>query len=625
MRSLQYIIFFLFFPVSLHATHVKSTQMYYTYIGSGVYDFTVHAYTECNTNAESVVPSLKVYDQDGVQFGSTTFLSYSDTAFFTIKKEDNCLDSVLFEECFKKVTFNFQLRGLDETGSYEVVLRECNRELVNNISPSVSSYCVINKTFVSARDNQGNLNSCPLIDNVPNPFICVGEEFKLNLKTIDPDGDSLVYSLCEVFVGKDDIASYNQGYSATAPLGDQNTFTIDSESGIITAFTTEAGAYIVGVCIDEYRNGQWINTVKQDLKFITLPDCPEFSAGMPIGGINYGMHCGSSVRFENFSNGGNKYYWDFGVDSLTSDVSTDFQPTFQYPESGIYEVTFIVKDSVYNCSDTFIGDIEIRTPNTSFLEDITCLSRPVKFTNNSTTSDGGDVSLIEYYFGDGDYEQTSNVNEVIQHKYLDGGNWTVTMVAHDPNGCGTDTLRKVIVIPSTAIAEFSLSPEKVALPGELVTIINESKNYDRLEWNFGDGYSYDGELTKLPSEVPSGDHVFTLVAYDVNDPSCNDFDTVIYSISNSALDIPTSFTPNNDGINDVLSFIAIDVANFHFVIYDRWGEKMYETTDINATGWDGTYKGKVMPTGAYAFQASAINEDTGEALETKKGTILLIR
>lgn len=611
--------------MSIWATHIKSTQIYYTYLGGGSYEFTVHAYIECNGwNAEQIAPSFDISNSSGINIYSD-ILTFTDSSELLIKKRDNCTGLVLFSECFKQVNFKFTVNGLTDPAGYVASVYNCSREVLDNIVTDGLTECAYNPIVVSPQDASGNFNSAPPLDNVPNPFICIGDTFNLMLGSIDPDGDSLAYRLCEVYIENSVPATYNPGYSASQPLGQNNDFTIDEQTGLVTCIANELGTYVVGVCIDEFRDGQLINTTTQDLKFVTLQDCPTFTAGSPVSGLDYGTNCGNEVTFQNASKGGNAYLWDFGINGVSSDISTEYEPTFSYPKEGDYTVTFMVFDTILGCSDTFVADINIETPTSNFTFDVSCLNDPVVFNDSSEGAYGGSVSLREYYFGDGDYEQSSNINEVISHKYDQADNWKVTMISHDANGCGTDTVSKTIVVPKTALAKFTLNPENVSPPGLDILINNESKYYSSLEWSFDGNIYTDETLDKVPVELPTGDYLFTLIAFDPNDPNCHGYDTVLYKISNSAFDIPTSFTPNGDGVNDVLSFIAIEVVDFYLVIYNRWGEKMYETTDINATGWDGTYKGKMMPTGAYTFEARATNEDTGVPFDTKKGTILLIR
>jgi gliding motility-associated-like protein len=85
---------------------------------------------------------------------------------------------------------------------------------------------------------------------------------------------------------------------------------------------------------------------------------------------------------------------------------------------------------------------------------------------------------------------------------------------------------------------------------------------------------------------------------------------------------PTGFTPNNDGLNDTFTVFGQFVTKFEMGIFNRWGEMMYTTEDIDGAGWDGTYKGTLMPEGTYVFKAT-ITDLTGKTFE-RSGAIFLI-
>lgn len=87
--------------------------------------------------------------------------------------------------------------------------------------------------------------------------------------------------------------------------------------------------------------------------------------------------------------------------------------------------------------------------------------------------------------------------------------------------------------------------------------------------------------------------------------------------------IPTAFTPNNDGLNDVFRPAVAGMKKFfYFMVYNRWGQLLFSTTQPN-TGWDGNFNGKKQPSGTYVFIVSAI--DYNDKPYTKKGTFVLIR
>ncbi|MGC4104525.1 T9SS type B sorting domain-containing protein [Ferruginibacter sp.] len=87
--------------------------------------------------------------------------------------------------------------------------------------------------------------------------------------------------------------------------------------------------------------------------------------------------------------------------------------------------------------------------------------------------------------------------------------------------------------------------------------------------------------------------------------------------------IPNAFTPNKDGKNDLfMPIMNADVKQYRFIIYDRWGRVVFETTTLNH-GWDGTLKNSPFNTGVFAWQCQYQLE--GEAPTSKRGTVLLLR
>ena len=86
--------------------------------------------------------------------------------------------------------------------------------------------------------------------------------------------------------------------------------------------------------------------------------------------------------------------------------------------------------------------------------------------------------------------------------------------------------------------------------------------------------------------------------------------------------VPNAFTPNNDGVNDVLYLRGICLESLSFMTFNRWGEKVFETAD-QKIGWDGTYKGEELNTGVFVFRLEGKTYE-GEAYELK-GNITLLR
>jgi gliding motility-associated-like protein len=90
----------------------------------------------------------------------------------------------------------------------------------------------------------------------------------------------------------------------------------------------------------------------------------------------------------------------------------------------------------------------------------------------------------------------------------------------------------------------------------------------------------------------------------------------------SLIGVPNAFSPNGDGVNDVVKVEGKGIVTLSFRIYNRWGEKVFETTD-QSIGWNGIYKGTLqeMEVYTYALEATLIN---GQTIPLK-GNITLLR
>ena len=99
--------------------------------------------------------------------------------------------------------------------------------------------------------------------------------------------------------------------------------------------------------------------------------------------------------------------------------------------------------------------------------------------------------------------------------------------------------------------------------------------------------------------------------------------TITVSIADSFLEMPNAFSPNGDGINDIYKAKANhkSIVEFHAYIFNRWGKKIFEWSDINS-GWDGTYHGKPVKDGAYYVLVKARGAD-GTAYNIKRDVNVL--
>ncbi|MBK6266027.1 gliding motility-associated C-terminal domain-containing protein [Marivirga sp. S37H4] len=88
-----------------------------------------------------------------------------------------------------------------------------------------------------------------------------------------------------------------------------------------------------------------------------------------------------------------------------------------------------------------------------------------------------------------------------------------------------------------------------------------------------------------------------------------------------SIEVPTAFTPNNDGLNDKFGAVAKGVKEYKLVIYNRYGEVVFNTNSLDHK-WDGTYNGKQVSTGGYMYEVIAKSHE-GEDLH-KSGKVVVI-
>jgi gliding motility-associated-like protein len=128
-----------------------------------------------------------------------------------------------------------------------------------------------------------------------------------------------------------------------------------------------------------------------------------------------------------------------------------------------------------------------------------------------------------------------------------------------------------------------------------------------------------------PYASPRATTIFTVTVTDAN--QCTNQDTVTIFVNEilcaePELFIPNAFSPDNDGNNDVFRLRGNTLSSMHLEIYDRWGEKIFETDDLLG-GWNGNYKGKEAEPGVYVYFLRAICYDQSEF--TKQGNVTLLR
>ncbi len=281
-----------------------------------------------------------------------------------------------------------------------------------------------------------------------------------------------------------------------------------------------------------------------------------------------------------------------GASYLWQDNSTN--QTLAINTSGTYWVEVDVNGCVK--SDTI--DITVQTITAEFDPQYTdgCVPLHVNFTDQSSLN-FGTVSSWVWDFGDGNI--ATNQNPV--NTFDIAGLYDVSLRVLSNFGCA-DTVIKQSNVEGYPQAEagFSHTPN-IGIAEETVQFTNLSENATGWQWDLGDG-TISIEENPIHIYQEAGTYTVTLIATNVH--GCND--TVTYSLTvgeQILLFVPNAFTPDNDDFNQEWTFSVsgIDIYDFSLVLYNRWGEIVWESYDPSA-GWDGTYNGDIVPNGVYIWK-----------------------
>ena len=206
------------------------------------------------------------------------------------------------------------------------------------------------------------------------------------------------------------------------------------------------------------------------------------------------------------------------------------------------------------------------------------------------------------------------------------GYYGVSLLVESAPGCADSvTYPNVIHVADFPHADFMFSPSEPE-NGEEVFFYNLStgENISNFVWNFGDGHS---------SYVEEPSHAYHLTESELmtvhltvtNSDGCSDDTIQVVPVEdNFAFFVPNSFTPNNDGKNEIFLPRVNDVTNYELIIYNRWGELIFYTNNPEI-GWDGFIEGKPAPEGVYVWRIHYAKIGTPDEMMVRNGNVTLIR
>jgi len=372
------IIFTMTFAFSASATHVVGGGITYQQLENDNYLLTVKLYADCSPNTANIPNNVNVMCRRGPDGSNPA--PFGNFVLPRISRDTLSPDapSCTFDPgiCVEEAIYQAVVTMPAGLGGYHLYYTICCRNgtiqnITNPLNAQETFYAYVPDRFVILN------NSSPFFNDVPPVYVCAGEDLNLNFSASDYDGDQLVYSFYTPYDGQNNggitygpgippnninisPVNWQAGFGATDPLDPAPGLLPGlaiSNGGLITGTPTMPGQYVVGVMVDEYRNGELIGRITRDFQFNVLNCPPPNQAGIDIV-----TNCnGLDVDFLNTSTGLiNNYFWNFGTLN-PADTSLNFEPSFTFPNPGTYDITLIVEKGL-ECADTIQYQLQVENP-----------------------------------------------------------------------------------------------------------------------------------------------------------------------------------------------------------------------------------------------------------------------
>lgn len=505
------------------ASHIIGGDIYYNYLGNNQYRFFITLYRDCaSTGAEYDDPLyLSIFMQGNVHF-QTVQVPFPGSIVLPNNFNNPCATQPS-GICVERAIYQVVLNLPPISGGYTVSYQRCCRgpNITNLQFPDDTGLTLVAQ--VPGSNTSASNNSTPRFTNYPPVLLCNNDQLVFDHSATDPDGDQLVYSLITPNTGASSNnpqplqmppppyfpVTWQTTFNAQAPLGPGSSTIIHPNTGLLTVNPNLQGLFVVGVRVQEYRNGQLIGETVRDFLFRVFDCNIQLAAILPtqdqLPTFN-GFCDGLTVNFENNSFGGTNYSWDFGVPNTTSDQSNLFEPSYTFPAPGSYTAQLIVNPG-NNCTDTAYIDIIVNNPlNPSWsAPDSLCLSQALVSFNAQANDPTATFSWT--------FPPSASI---VQAQGLTVSNVTFNQAGYQPvvleaqtNFCQA-TYTDSILLFGDPVADF-IVPNQVQCLGYTIGFTNNSQNTFNYAWDFGFGQT-SSQISPTVTFPAPGLYPVTLIA-----------------------------------------------------------------------------------------------------------------
>ncbi len=424
----------------------------------------------------------------------------------------------------------------------------------------------------------------------PTHYGCVGSASNAVSVTIFPSPTVDAGSNFSVCADTSDItlSGFSPGGALWSGVG------IANASGVFSAAVSGVGVF--NLALEYTANG----CTGRDTIQATVNSLPNTFAGSDVS-----ICAGGLTQLT--ASGGVVYAWEPAAFVATpTSANTDAMPA----STTVFSVR-VTDANQCVASDSVVVTVE-PNPVVSFSVQVSCATQPIAVTNTSVP----DSATFDWNFGNG----TTMVGFEPVYSYPQAGNYTVTLTAVLGN-CSATAVQNVNIAPFP-VADFSAAPLLVVQDEDVVMFENLSADANSFVWNFGDG----GTSTETnPSYLYKDTGTFSVMLMASSQQGCIDtLERTMYVkvIEKSFFFIPNLFSPNGDGNNDLFKVIAQGVARFDLRIFNRWGEQVFQSYDVNQA-WDGYYRGELCFPGTYTYVLKVMMRNGDN--QKRKGSLFLLR
>jgi gliding motility-associated-like protein len=324
----------------------------------------------------------------------------------------------------------------------------------------------------------------------------------------------------------------------------------------------------------------------------------------------------SNIRTATTPFGPKSFMWSWG-DGSPNDTILGFSPpvSHTFPGIGSYDVRLVLIDSNYcnlGDADSIVSFQVIDNIRAGFSISSVCVPDTINVIDTS-------LGALTYLWVSSDGQRSTD--PVPAFVYNSPGTYSITQYIYNSNSCNLvdSTTRSFLAVgPPTAGFIFNPNPSQENTPTRFTS--TASDDVVSWVWDFGDG---DTSILRDPIHQYTTPGINTVCQIVRNAAGCIDSVCIpVEAIINVVNDLPSAFTPNGDGVNDMFFVRGFGITKMTLRVYNRQGLMVFESRSQNL-GWDGKYKGTPQPMDAYAWTLE-VEYFTGEKFR-KKGDVTLIR